>query len=161
MADRQRENTGPLDNPVVPQAEAFYPSALRRIQVFMIAVAILTATLGARFVGRASALGFICGCFVAGLNFYWLKSGVNAFAEKATANPADDASPRPSARRILLRFLARYVLMAAVAYVILNSYPAGLRGFFVGLLLPVAAIACELVYEVYTELYLRVWRVGR
>jgi hypothetical protein len=40
--------------------------------------------------------------------------------------------------------------LGVAAYVILTSFPASLRGLFAGLFLPVGAIACEAVYEVFT-----------
>ena len=52
----------------------------------------------------------------------------------------------------MARFVFRYVLLGAVAYGILTSFPASLRGLFVGLFLPVGAIACEAVYELYASL---------
>ena len=48
-----------------------------------------------------------------------------------------------------LRFLLRYVLLGAAAYGILSSFPASLRGLLAGLFLPVGAIACEAIYELY------------
>jgi hypothetical protein len=53
---------------------------------------------------------------------------------------------------IIARFLLRYVLLGVAAYAILTSFPASLRGLFAGLFLPVGAIACEAVYEVYAGL---------
>jgi len=44
------------------------------------------------------------------------------------------------------------LLLGAAAYAILTSFPASLRGLFAGLFLPVGAIACEAVYEVYVGL---------
>jgi hypothetical protein len=43
-------------------------------------------------------------------------------------------------------------LMALGAYVILTVSPASLNGLLAGLFLPVAAIACEAVYELYAAL---------
>ena len=54
-----------------------------------------------------------------------------------------------SGKGIVFRFLLRYLLMGLAAYVILSVSPASLYGLFVGLFLPVAAIACEAGYEVY------------
>ncbi len=127
--------------------EAFYAGALDRIRVSMIVLGIgLSAAAWWRF-GRAAALGFLCGCVIAYLNFHWLKSGVSGLADRVT-----DSGKSQSSKGIVARFLFRYVLLGAVAYGILTSFPASLRGLFAGLFLPVGAIACEAVYELYVSL---------
>jgi hypothetical protein len=121
--------------------------ALIRIRNFMLVLAgILSLTAWYRF-GRWSALGFLLGCVIAYLNFHWLKSGVSHLADRVT-----NTGQRQSGKGIVARFLLRYVLLAAAAYVILTSFPASLSGLFAGLFLPVGAIACEAAYEVYGAL---------
>jgi hypothetical protein len=124
--------------------DAFYSGALDRIRNSMIALALaLSVTAWWRF-GRSSALGFLGGCIIAYLNFHWLKNGVSGLADRVT----DTGKPQ-SGFGIVVRFLLRYVLLGAAAYGILTSFPASLRGLLVGLFLPVGAIACEAVYELY------------
>jgi hypothetical protein len=53
---------------------------------------------------------------------------------------------------IVSRFLLRYALMAVAAYVIFSVSPASLNGLLAGLFLPVAAIVCEAVCELYAAL---------
>ena len=137
------------ENPNASQfsGDAFYSGALDRIRNSMIALALgLTAAAWWRF-GRAAAAGFLCGCVIAYLNFHWLKSGVSGLADRVTGS-----AKAQSDKGIVARFLFRYVLLGAVAYGILTSFPASLRGLFVGLFLPVGAIACEAVYELYASL---------
>jgi hypothetical protein len=110
----------------------------------MIALALaLTVASWWKF-GRSAALGFVCGCVIAYLNFHWLKSGVSGLADRVT-----DTGKSQSGMGIVARFLLRYVLLGAAAYAILTSFPASLRGLFAGLFLPVGAIACEAAYELY------------
>jgi hypothetical protein len=124
--------------------EAFYSGALDRIRNSMIVLGLsLSAAAWWRF-GRAVALGFLCGCVIAYLNLHWLKSGVSGLADRVT-----NSGKSQSGKGIVARFLFRYVLLGAVAYGILTSFPASLRGLFAGLFLPVAAIACEAGYELY------------
>ena len=137
------------ENPDASQipGDAFYSGALDRIRNSMIALTLgLSAAAWWRF-GRAAAVGFLCGCVIAYLNFHWLKSGVSGLADRVT-----NSARAQSGKGIVARFLFRYVLLGAVAYGILSSFPASLRGLFVGLFLPVGAIACEAVYELYTSL---------
>ena len=129
-----------------PASDAFYSGALGRIRNSMIGLALLlSATAWWKF-GGAAALGFLCGCVIAYLNFHWLKSGVSGLADRVT-----QTGKRQSGFGIVARFLLRYVLLGAAAYGILTSFPASLRGLFVGLFLPVGAIACEAVYELYVS----------
>lgn len=128
-------------------ADDFYSGAADRITWFMAALALaLTAAAWWKF-GLSPALGFLGGSVIAFLNFHWLKSGVTGLADRVT-----QAGSPQSGKGIIARFLFRYVLMGAAAYGILTSFPASLRGLFVGLFLPVGAIACEAVYETYAAL---------
>jgi ATP synthase I chain len=126
----------------------FYAGAADRIGRFMVGIAVaLSAAAWWRF-GRGPALGFVCGCAVAYLNFHWLKRGVIGLVDRIT-----DAGKPQSGKGIVARFVLRYVLLGAVAYGILTSFPASLRGLFAGLFLPVGAIACEAVYELYMAVF--------
>lgn len=128
---------------------SFHGGALARIQRSMLAIAAAAAVLCLWLFGWRMALGFVAGAGVAGVNFVWLKGAVAALADSITA-PGE--GPRRCGKGIVVRFLLRYVGIAAGAYVILTVSPASLWGFLAGLFLPVAAIACEAVYEVYVAL---------
>lgn len=113
----------------------------------MIVVAILLiGPVWFRF-GWRIALGFICGCGIAYLNFFWLKRVVIGLADRIT-----QTGEQRSGRGIVGRFLLRYLLMALAAYGIFTVSPASLYGLFAGLFLPVAGIACEAAYEVYVAM---------
>lgn len=134
------------ENPDASQmpGEAFYAGALDRIRNSMIVMALgLSAAAWWKF-GRAAAVGFLCGCVIAYLNFHWLKSGVSGLADRVI-----NSGKSQSGKEIVAKFVFRYVLLGAVAYGILTSFPASLRGLFAGLFLPVGAIACEAGYELY------------
>jgi hypothetical protein len=133
--------------PATTHADAFYAGALGRIRNSMIGLAlVLSAGAWWKF-GRFPALGFLLGCIIAYLNFHWLKSGVSGLTDRVT-----HTGKAQSGKGIIARFLLRYVLLGAAAYVILTSFPGSLRGLFAGLFLPVAAIACEALYEVYAAM---------
>ena len=132
--------------------EAFYAGALARITRLMIVLAVVASGAAWWKYGWRVALGFVCGCAVAYLNFYWLKKVVAALADRATETTDGEAGPPPSSAGMVLRFLLRYVLMALGAYVIFTVSPASLYGLFAGLFLPVAAIACEAAYESWVAL---------
>jgi hypothetical protein len=130
--------------PAPTPGDAFYSGALDRIRNSMIVLALALSTAAWWRFGRAAALGFLCGCTIAYLNFHWLKSGVSGLADRVT-----DSAKAQSGKGIVARFLLRYLLLGAAAYGILTSFPASLRGLFAGLFLPVGAIACEAGYELY------------
>ncbi|HXC44382.1 MAG TPA: ATP synthase subunit I [Candidatus Dormibacteraeota bacterium] len=139
----------PQTEPGVAQAasEVFFSGALHRIGRCMAVLApLLIAVAWWRFGARPTA-GFVFGCVIAYVNFYWLKRVVVAFADRATGT-ADSQS----GQGVVFRFMLRYVLMALGAYAILTVSPASLNGLLAGLFLPVAAIACEAFYEVYAAL---------
>lgn len=129
------------------EGESFYANALPRIRNFMLALGPILTVVALWLFGRFAALGFLLGCVIAYLNFHWLKSGVSGLADRVTRT-----GTAQSGKGIVARFLLRYVLLGAAAYAILTSFPASLRGLFAGLFLPVGAIACEAVYELYAAL---------
>jgi len=128
-------------------AESFYSGALPRVARFMLLLSpvLIGATWG-RF-GIRPAIGLAFGCTVAYVNFHWLKRVIAGFADRAAGSTESQ-----SGTGIVFRFLLRYVLMAISAYVILTVSPASLHGLLAGLFLPVAAILCEAIYELYVAL---------
>ena len=128
-------------------AEVVYAGALDRIRRYMLVLAIVLPLGTWLWFGWRLALGMVCGCIVAYLNFQWLKRGVEGLADRIV-----EAGKSQSSRGIVLRFLMRYVLMGLAAYGILTVSPASLYGLLAGLFLPVAAIACEAAYEAYAAL---------
>src|SRR5262249_50340235 len=97
--------------------------------------------------GWGIALGFVCGCAIAYLNFHWLERVVMALADRAT-----QTAYKQSSGGIVFRFLVRYFFMAAAGYALFSVFPARLYGLLAGLFLPVGGIACEAAYELYTAL---------
>jgi hypothetical protein len=129
---------------VDPASDRFYGSALSRIRNFMLILGPLVSAAAWMRFGPPAAVGVVLGCLIAFLNFQWLKSGVSGLADRVT-----NTGERQSGKGIVARFLLRYVLLGLAAYAILTSFPASLRGLFAGLFLPVGAIVCEAIYELY------------
>jgi hypothetical protein len=129
------------------EIEAFYSGALDRISRIMIVLAaVFICAAWWRYDWRV-ALGFLCGCAIAYLNFHWLKRVVATLADRAT-----QTGHGRSSKGVVLRFLLRYLLMGLGAYAIFTVSPASLYGLFAGLFLPVAALACEAAYEAWVAL---------
>jgi len=128
-------------------SNTLYSGALDRIRCFMIALGLALLIVAWWKFGRWTALGFLLGCAISYLNFHWLKRVVSALADRATGT-----GKAQSGAGVVARFLLRYLLLGVAAYAILTSFPASLRGLFAGLFLPVAAIGCEAIYELYLAL---------
>ncbi len=128
-------------------SDTLYSGALDRIRRFMIALGLALSIVAWWKFGRWTALGFLLGCAISYLNFHWLKRVVSALADRATGT-----GKAQSGAGVVARFLLRYLLLGVAAYAILTSFPASLRGLFAGLFLPVAAIGCEAIYELYLAL---------
>jgi ATP synthase I chain len=113
----------------------------------MIVIAVAGLVTGWVFFGARMALGLALGASVAYVNFRWLEQVIAGIADLTiqSGTPA-------SGRGVVHRFLLRYFLMAIIAFVILTVSRESLYGLFAGLLLPVAAILCEAVYEGYAAL---------
>jgi len=144
MPDQLQAESNPAQ---AAAAEHFYSGALHRIRLFMAVLAPLLVVAAWRRFGLHRAVGFAFGCAIAYVNFHWLNRVIVGFADRATG-----AATSQSGQGIVFRFLLRYVLMALGAYVILTVSPASLNGLLAGLFLPVAAIGCEAVYELYVAL---------
>ena len=144
------ENPSPetqRDSPDAHTADGFYSGALPRIRNFMLVLGLVLAVGACLRFGFRTAAGFLLGSVISYLNFQWLKSGVSGLADRVT----NTGKPQ-SGKGIVARFLLRYLLLGVAAYAILTSFPASLSGLFAGLSLPVGAVACEAVYEVYVAL---------
>jgi hypothetical protein len=128
----------PSDRPL----HAFNQSALKRIFRTLIAVSILALIPAFLRYGYDGAIGFAAGAAVSCLNFRALQRSVESLADRIV-----NSHSREKGGRIVLRFMLRYILVAAVAYVIFKSSALAFRGFLWGVCLPVAAMMIEAVAE--------------
>lgn len=136
----------PLGNPVEAQTEeAFYVAVYRRLVAIMVALAVIGTIAAWIAYGLLTAATFLLGSVIAILNFHWLKHTIEAMGGRLPSRAR-------SAWGVVFRFLLRYVLIAAAAYVILKSTTSISYGFFAGLALPAAAIMTEALYETYRAL---------
>ena len=87
-----------------------------------------------------AALSIGAGALLSYINFHWLKQAVD-FA----VTHVSDSAP---ARRVIVRFVGRYALIALVLYVTIRGSVLDLVFVFAGLLVYVAAILIECVSEV-------------
>ena len=125
-------------------ADDFYGQTIERVQRIMVVISIAALVTAQIYFGWRISLGVAVGCIIGYLNFHWLKTVVDGLADLA----AQSTTP-VSSRGVVMRFLVRYFLMALLGFVILTVSRESLYGFFAGLLVTVAALLCEAVYETY------------
>jgi ATP synthase I chain len=130
-------------------ADQFFDRALERIRKFMLVISVLTLLACLAFFRWPVAAGFAAGAIISYLNHRWLQRAVEALGERITTTQT-----RERGGGIVLRAVLRYVLIAISAYVIFKLAHAGLYGFLGGICLPIAAIACEVVVELFVALRL-------
>ncbi len=131
------------------KADQFYDRALERIRKFMLAIGVLTLLACLTFFRWPVAAGFAAGAIISYVNHRWLQRAVEALGKRITT-----AQSRERGGGIVLRAVLRYLLIAVGAYVIFKLSRAGLYGFLGGICLPIAAIACEVVVELFVALRL-------
>ena len=124
--------------------ESIYGRAIPRLLRIMLVASVVL--LGPAFwcYGWAGAIGFAAGTAVSYINFLALARGVEGLAERIVNQRSQEKG-----RKIVLRFLMRYGLVAAVAYAIFRGSALAFRGFLWGLCLPVAAMMIEAAFEAY------------
>ena len=135
-------------NPVPAASDArlapIYARAVPRILRIMLVTSLLLVAPAFWFYRWRGAIGFAAGAAVSYVNFLALTRGVEDLAERIV-----NRQSREKGRKIVVRFLVRYGLVAVVAYVIFKSSALAFRGFLWGLCVPVAAMMIEAGFEAY------------
>jgi ATP synthase I chain len=121
--------------------ERIIPRVLRNILV----VSVLLVGPAFWFYRWAGSIGFAFGAAVSYINLRSLTRGVEDLTDRIV-----NRNSREKGGLIILRFVVRYGLVAAVAYAIFKSSPLAFRGFLWGLCVPVAALMAEAAWEGYT-----------
>ena len=130
--------TGPAD-----RSERFLAGAYYRILKITLVLS-AAALIGVGSVWDwALASAVLAGSVLGSLNFVWLHHG----AELVVRRMMTPAANSPSQGRVVFAFLARYMIVLIVAYVILKSYPRVRVAFVVGLALPIISAMFEGIYE--------------
>jgi hypothetical protein len=115
----------------------FYEQALRRVYRMMLWIAAASAVAGTLWRGWLVGIALLLGATGAYLNFSWLHQMVAALGPDA----------KPPRKRIYVLFLLRYGLLGLGGYVIVKVFGMNGIALLVGLFVPVAAVICEILYE--------------
>jgi hypothetical protein len=128
-------------------ADGFLDRALPRILRILLMLAV-AGTLACLVLCRWQVTaGFVAGAVTSWLNQRWLQRAITCLGDRITQQESGERGGV-----IVARALLRYVLVASGAYVILNVSHAALYGFFGGVCLPIAAVACEVAAEFFVML---------
>jgi hypothetical protein len=123
-------------------SEVFYSGAVARIGRLILWLTVPAALALGLWLGWKAAGGAAMGALAGYESFVSLARAVNGLGERITV-----AGSRESGKRIVARFLGRYLLVGLGAYVIFTVSRIALYGFIAGLCLPVLAMMCEAGYE--------------
>lgn len=116
---------------------AFYARALQRMTRIAVALAVLATLAVAVRYGWRDGLGFGFGAVLSILNLYWWK--------RVAAGMGGADRPRRPASAAFLGM--RYVLLGGICFVIIKFFGVSYLALLAGLLLSVAAVLAEIVYE--------------
>jgi hypothetical protein len=128
-------------------SEVFYSGAVARIGRLILWLTVPAALAVGLWLGWQAAIGAAIGALAGYESFVSLARAVNGLAERITV-----AGSRESGKRIVARFVGRYLLVGVGAYVIFTVSRIALYGFIAGFCLPVAAMMCEAGYELTVAL---------
>lgn len=92
---------------------------------------------------------FLIGAILSFFNFSWMKQGIDRLLNSETQEKLD----RPSNWQILFKYFLRYVLIGGTLYAIFRFRFFDMTAAILGLLLFVAAILYECIYQVIKGLF--------
>ena len=111
---------------------------VQRVNGIMAVLAVIGIVAAGAFWGVAGAVGFAGGCVVSFLNFRWMSRMVLAIG----APEADSKKRLP-----LVLLSGRYLLFAAIGYVIFRYSQVGFLAALAGCFIQIAAVILEAFYE--------------
>jgi small-conductance mechanosensitive channel len=130
-------------------ADAFYAAAERRIEYFTVGIGIVASIGVAIHWGAKSGLGVATGAALSWINFRWMKQGITTLAVLSTAQEGADKIRVP--KKVYFKFLGRYVLLIAGAYVILRGFSLPVVSLLAGFGAAVAAMLSEMIGQLFRK----------
>jgi hypothetical protein len=114
---------------------------VRRVNIIMAALSTLGVGAAGAYWGIAGAVGFSAGAVVSFLNFRWMAAIVLAIGG------VDASTQKPLKPVSALLLGARYLLFAAIGYVIFRYSETGFLAALLGCFIHIAAVLLEVIYE--------------
>ena len=127
----------------------FYAAALRRIEYLTVGIGILATVAVAIHWGIRAGSGLAIGAALSWINFRWMKQGVTTLALLSVAQEHADKVRVP--KGIYFKFLGRYVLVIAGAYVILRSFDLPIVSLLAGFGAVVVAMLSEMIGQLFRK----------
>lgn len=136
-----------------PLEDYDFDGLVRRLNRYSVVITLLAMPVAFVFHSLSAALSIATGAALSYINFVWMKRAVDFVVVEGAKGAA-------AGRRSLFGFVARYVLIALVLYATIRSSVLNVVFILAGLLVYVAALLIECVYEVCRVL-IRDYRNGR
>jgi hypothetical protein len=131
---------------VNPETERFFAAAYRRIQALIVGLGVIASIPVFAYFGWRVGAGFLLGAALAFINFLWMKQSIIALTNRITPQVEDQKVPSQG-RAVIFKFIFRYALIGAAAYVIIFSSTVSVYGALAGFFLSVVALLIEAVNE--------------
>jgi len=131
----------------VAASNAYYAAAERRIEYITLGIGAAATIAGIVRFGARFAVGIAAGCVLAWLNYRWLKQGVGALASLAKGQQGAEKVRVP--RSVYFKFMGRYVLLIAAAYVILTRFNVPAASLLLGFGTLVVAVLGEIIWQLF------------
>lgn len=131
----------------MPEADAFYAAAERRIEYIALGLGAAGA-IGAGIIwGSRTGIGVALGAGFSWLNFRWMKQGVGTLSRLAKAQ--EGATKVHVGPGVYFKFIGRYALLFAGAYVILTYFSLPALSLLAGFAVVIAATLIEVVGQLF------------
>jgi ATP synthase I subunit len=101
--------------------------------------------------GWRAGAGVAAGALLSWVNYRWLKQGVIALTARAMQQAGKERVRAP--RRVWLKFLGRFVLLAVAAYVILAGFKWSAIAVVSGLFAVVAGLLAEMILHLLRSVW--------
>lgn len=126
---------------------SIYAGAERRIEYVTLGIGVAAAAGAALLWGWRAGLGVAAGAGLSGINYRWMKQGVDALAE--IARPQQGAEKVHVPRSVYFKFIGRYALLIVAAYVILAYLRLPITAVMAGFFAVVAAVLVEMAGQLF------------
>ena len=127
--------------------DGFYAAAERRIEWLALGLGAAGALCAGDYLGHSGWAGVAAGAAFSWINFRWMKQGVGTLARLSRAQEgAEKAHVPPS---VYFKFMGRYALLFAGAYVILTYFNLPISSLLAGFAAVIAAALIEVVGQLF------------
>lgn len=124
--------------------EGLFSPETRRVELLTLGIGFIAAFCAGFIWGVRVALTVGAGAALSWLNFRWLARGVMSIGAMSQPEKGENVKTPKGA---LARFIGRYALLFAVAYVILTSFKLPATALVAGLFASVAAVLAAAIWH--------------